>query len=88
MLSCFSCGRLCVTLWTVARQASLSMGFSRQECWSGLLCPPPGDLPNPGLEPVSLTSTCTCRKILYHYHHLGSPISRLVLAKQLGTKPH
>ena len=35
-----------VTPWTVARQASLSMGFSRQESWSGLPCPPPGDLPN------------------------------------------
>ena len=32
------------------------MGFSRQECWSGLQCPPPGDLPNPGIEPVSLMS--------------------------------
>ena len=39
-----------VTLWTVARQAPLSMGFSRQESWSGLPCPPPGDLPNPGIE--------------------------------------
>ena len=46
---------LCVTLRTVARQASLSMGFSRQEYWSGWPCPPPGDLPDPGNEPVSLT---------------------------------
>ena len=38
------------TLWTVARQASLSMGFSRQEYRSGLLCPPPGDLPDPEIE--------------------------------------
>ena len=42
-----------VTLWTVARQASLSMGFSRQEYWSGLPFPSPGDLPNPGIEPTS-----------------------------------
>ena len=42
-----------VTPWTVARQAPLSMGFSRQEYWSGLPCPPPGDLLNPGIEPVS-----------------------------------
>ena len=42
-----------VTLWTVARQAPLSMGFSRQEYWSGLPCPPPGDLPDPGIEPRS-----------------------------------
>ena len=40
--------------WPVARQAALSMGFSRRECWSGLPCPPPGDLPNPGMEPASL----------------------------------
>ena len=42
--------RLFVTLWTVARQAPLSMGFSRQDYWSGLPCPPPGDLPNLGIE--------------------------------------
>ena len=41
------------TPWTVARQAPLSMGFSRQEYWSGLLCLSPGDLPRPGIEPVS-----------------------------------
>ena len=41
---------------SVALQAPLSMGFSRQEYWSGLLCPPPEDLPNPGIEPTSLTS--------------------------------
>ena len=46
---------LCSTLWTVAHQAPLSMEFSRQEYWSGLLCPPPGDLPNPGIEPASPT---------------------------------
>ena len=45
-----SCPTLCSPR-TVARQAPLSMGFSRQEYWSGLLCPPPGDLPNPGIEP-------------------------------------
>ena len=41
------------TPWAAARQAPLSMGFSRQEYWSGLPCPPPGDLPNPGIEPRS-----------------------------------
>ena len=55
MLSCFSHVWLYATLWTVAHQASLSMGFSRQESWSGLPCPPPGgNLPNPGMEPASL----------------------------------
>ena len=48
--------RLCVTLWTVAQQVFRSMGFSRQEHWSGLLCPPPGDLPDPGMEAASLAS--------------------------------
>ena len=50
---------MCV-VWTVASphlsMAPLSMGFSRQEYWSGLPCPPPGDLPNPGIEPVTLMS--------------------------------
>ena len=50
----FSCVRLFATLWTVALHVPLSMGFSRQEYWSGLPCPPPGDLPDPGTEPVSL----------------------------------
>ena len=56
MLSHFSCIWLSVTLRTVACQAPLCMGFSRQEYWSGLPCPPPGDLPDPGIEPVSLMS--------------------------------
>ena len=47
---------LCVTRWTVAHQAPLSMGFSRQEYWSGLPCIPPGNFPDPGIEPKSLTS--------------------------------
>ena len=45
-----------MTPWTVAHQAPLSMGLSRQEYWSGLSFPPPGGLPNPGIEPMSLTS--------------------------------
>ena len=45
-----------VTPWTVAHQAALSMGFSRQEYWSGLPFPSPGDLPDPGIKPTSLTS--------------------------------
>ena len=46
-----------MSLWTVAHQAPLSMGFSRQEYWSGLTCPPPGDLPEPGTELVC--SSCS-----------------------------
>ena len=49
----FSGVQLFSTLLTVAHQAPLSMGLSRQEYWSGLPCPPPGDLPQPGIEPVS-----------------------------------
>ena len=56
VLRCSSCVRLCATLWTVAHQAPLSMGFSRQEYWSGLPCPSPRDLPNPGIESTSLMS--------------------------------
>ena len=53
---CGSVTKLCLTLanpWTVARQAPLSMGFLRQEYWSGLPFPSPGDLPDPGIEPGS-----------------------------------
>ena len=56
VLSCFSHVQLFATQWTIARQALLSVGFSRHEYWSGLPCPSPGDLPNSGTEPMSLTS--------------------------------
>ena len=56
MLSNFSHVWLFATLWTVARQAPLSVEFSRQEYWSGFPCPPPGDLPDPGIELASLMS--------------------------------
>ena len=56
MLNHFSCVQFFVTLWTGADQAPLSMGFSRQEYWSGLPCPPPGDLPELGIEPASPVS--------------------------------
>ena len=64
-----------MTPWTVAHQAPLSMGFSRQEYWSGSPCPPPGDLPNPGTEPRSLPH---CRQILYR-------LSRQKPSSFLGT---
>ena len=53
MLSHFSHVLLFVTLWSVAHQALLSMGFCRQENWSGLPCPPPGNLPDPETKTVS-----------------------------------
>ena len=54
MLSRCNRVQLFATPWNRARQALLSMGFFRQEYWSGLPCPPPGDLPDPGIEPSSL----------------------------------
>ena len=53
---------LFATPWTVAHQVHQSMGFSRQEYWSGLPFPPPGDLPDPGVKPYVLH----CRRILYY----------------------
>ena len=55
-LSHCNCVRLFATLWTVACQAPLTMGFSRQEYWNGLPCTSPGHLPDPGIEPESLMS--------------------------------
>ena len=54
MLSCFNHVQLFVTLWTVVHQAPLSMEFSRKEYWSGLPCPSPGNLLDPGIKPRSL----------------------------------
>ena len=56
MLSHFGRVRLFAAPCTVAHQAPLSRGFSRQDYWSGLPCLPPGDLPDSGIKPVSLTS--------------------------------
>ena len=55
-ISRFSCVQFFETLWTVAHQAPLSFEFSRQKYWSGWLCPPPGDLPDPRIESMSLMS--------------------------------
>ena len=52
-ISCSSCVQLCATLWAIAHQAPLFMGFSRQEYWSGLAFLTSGGLPNPGIEPKS-----------------------------------
>ena len=58
-----------VTPWTVTYQASPSMGFPRQEYWSGLTFPSPGNLPNPGIEPTS-----AWQAVLYQLSHQGSPL--------------
>ena len=62
MLNCFHHVHLFATPWTVAHQAPLFLGFSRQEYWSGLPCPPPGDLPDPGVELMSLYVSCIGRQ--------------------------
>ena len=82
MLNRFRHVRLSATPWTAARQAPLSMGFSRQEYWSGLPCPPPGDFPNPGIKPVSFMSPA-----LVHQCHLGSPFSFLGGPQTLFLRP-
>ena len=62
---------LFATPWPIARQAPLSMGVSRQECWSGLPCPPSGALPDPGMEPRD------CRRVLSQLSRQGSPGNHL-----------
>ena len=69
----FSRVRLFATPWTVACQAPPPMGFPRQEYWSGLPCPPPGDLLDPGIEPGSPN----CRRTLYHLSHQESPVKKV-----------
>ena len=64
--------RLFVTSWTVAHRAPLSMGFSRQEYWSGLLFPTPGDLPDPGIKPKRSNPLC-----LLYWQANSSPLSHL-----------
>ena len=54
-----SCPTLCDPMDCIACQASLSMGFSKHEYWSGLPCPPPADLPNPGTEPYLMSPAWT-----------------------------
>ena len=71
VLSHFSHVQLFVNLQTVVCQASLCMGFSRQEYWNGWPCPPLGDLLNPVIEHVSHVS-CFHRQVLYHQCHPGS----------------
>ena len=66
VLSYFSCVQLFMTLWIIARQAPLPVGFSRQEYWSGLPHPPSGVLSDPGMEPTSLTYPALAGGFLYH----------------------
>ena len=79
VLSCFSRVWLFVTSWTVARQAPLSMGFSRQEYQSGWPCPSPGDLPNPGNESLGLLCFLHGQSDSLPLSHLGSPTAQLAI---------
>ena len=67
--------QLFVTPWTVAHQASLSMEFPGQEYWSGLPCPPPGGLPDPGIEPGSLMSCALTGEIFTASANWEAPIT-------------
>ena len=82
ILSCFSHVQLLATPRTVAHQALLSKGFSRQEYWSGLPCPSPGDLPDPGINP----SSCTAGGFLPTSHQ-GSPESIVPAFKFFSNIP-
>ena len=64
-----------VTPWTIGLQAPLSMEFSRQEYWSGLPCPPSGDLPDPGIEPESPASPALAGRV-FTTAPPGKPLSR------------
>ena len=86
--------QLFTTLWTIAHQTPLSMVPPRQEYWSGLPCPPPGDLSNPGIEPVSPTSPASAGRF-FTIEPPGKPLvgtlavshSRPVLAPILTCHP-
>ena len=67
------CPTLCNPMDCSPPDSSVSMGFSRQEYWSGWLCPPPGGLPGPGIKPTSAYVSCIGRQVLYHLCHPGSP---------------
>ena len=75
--------QLFATLWTITRQAPLSMEFSRQAYWSGLPFPSPGDIPNPGIKPGFLH----CRQILCCLSHQGSHTSSMMHKQQIVRSP-
>ena len=77
VLSHFSHVWLFMALWIVAHQIPLSMGFSRQEYWSGLPCPPLGDLPDPGTKPTSLTSPALAGGFFTTNTTWEAPLSKL-----------
>ena len=75
----FSHVQLFATIWTIPHQAPLSMGFSSQEYWSELPCPPTGNLPWPRDQTHTSYISCIGRQVLNHQRHLESPVQRLKL---------
>ena len=76
-----------VTPWIVACQAPLSMGFSQQEYWSGLPCPSPGDLPHPGIKPVSLVSPALASVFFTTSATWEAHMNFILQTRKLGSSP-
>ena len=91
LLLCSVVSNSFATPWTVACQAPLSVGFPRQEYWSGLSLPSPGDLSNPLDQTRGRTQgtyvSCIGRQILYHWCYLGSPLFYIILAQTVKNPP-
>ena len=87
VLSLISCVELFVILWTVAQQAPLSMGFSKQEYWSGLPWPPPGDLPDTEIHPASLISPALAGRF-FTWRYLGSPYIIIHISRNISFRRH
>ena len=89
MARVLNCVRLFATLWTIAQQAPLSMEFSRQEYWSGLPLPTPGDIPNPRIEPDSLW-LCHEKPSIHYMACLKNNHNKMLFSHsfQEGVKTH
>ena len=83
MLNRFSCVQFFATLWTMARLAPLSIGFNRHKYWSELPCPPPENLPHPGIEPASPAAPALQADSLW-LNCLGSPRHSVLLGQGTG----
>ena len=88
-LSRFSCVHVLTTLWSVACRAPLSMGFCRQESWNGLPFPPPGNLPDPGIRPMSPASPALQADFFFTTEPPGKhkiPLEPFLTAKELARE--
>ena len=84
VLSCFSPVWVFATLWTEGCQAPLSMGFSRQEYWSGLPFPPPGDLPDSGIDQrIKPYISCIGRRVLYEHSKIKTGTLQILANKHI-----